>query len=337
VDSVFDGGLCGWIVVSAAGARRATVGIAVGILVVRWQVPESPSTLPWKADHASAIVSEEPTEAPRSVRVGGGAEYHPGAELLETRLGDVQLSCSPLLQFDRVSPDRFWSLLARRRFTPTRHFLRVDVNGQFRTMRYSDGAMVRVPLKSTGDEIVLEATTPLDRPTYSHLNTFCELSITGHRLLSLAFSPCPDALVEVLPADYPVGRPARFACVDAAGKFSVSEATSGEKGPFRELATGNLKRGEALTIQLFDAEKRIASITLEDWSAQSSTALSPSAGWGLPVNAIEFQRLGDSPESECGIWITLAATSVGRGFDAVGHAAGTYRNRMTIRAEQKTP
>ena len=31
------------------------------------------------------------------------------------------------------------------------------------------------------------------------------------------------------------------------------------------------------------------------------------------------------------VWITLAATSVGRGWDAVGHRAGTYRNRLEIR------
>ena len=31
-----------------------------------------------------------------------------------------------------------------------------------------------------------------------------------------------------------------------------------------------------------------------------------------------------------GVFITLAAASVGSGFDSVGHTAGTYRNRMRI-------
>jgi hypothetical protein len=30
------------------------------------------------------------------------------------------------------------------------------------------------------------------------------------------------------------------------------------------------------------------------------------------------------------IWITLAGTSVGRGWDSVGHKQGIYRNQMTI-------
>jgi hypothetical protein len=30
------------------------------------------------------------------------------------------------------------------------------------------------------------------------------------------------------------------------------------------------------------------------------------------------------------LFITLASTSVGRGFDSVGHTSGTYRNRMRI-------
>ena len=30
------------------------------------------------------------------------------------------------------------------------------------------------------------------------------------------------------------------------------------------------------------------------------------------------------------MFVALAVTSVGLGFDSVGHAAGVYRNRMTI-------
>jgi hypothetical protein len=48
------------------------------------------------------------------------------------------------------------------------------------------------------------------------------------------------------------------------------------------------------------------------------------------VNAIEFSLEGDAPGSEAALFITLAGTSVGRGWDTVGHAAGTYRNRMRI-------
>lgn len=122
----------------------------------------------------------------------------------------------------------------------------------------------------------------------------------------------------------------RSAFIDADRIFHVVEAQSGEKGPFHELARGVLPPGMPLHITFYDGEKAECSIVLDDWGDQSDTSLSPTAGWGLPTNAIEFNLLGDLPESSAGIWLTLAATSIGRGWDSVGHSAGTYRNRMRI-------
>jgi hypothetical protein len=70
--------------------------------------------------------------------------------------------------------------------------------------------------------------------------------------------------------------------------------------------------------------------TLLDWSAQASAQLCPTAGWGVPENAIEFSLNGDELTSPASLFVTLAAASVGRGWDCVGHAAGTYRNRIEI-------
>jgi hypothetical protein len=58
--------------------------------------------------------------------------------------------------------------------------------------------------------------------------------------------------------------------------------------------------------------------------------LSLTAGWGVPVNAIEFSLADDGPASPASIFVTLAGTSVGRGWDCVGHNAGTYRNRISV-------
>ena len=84
------------------------------------------------------------------------------------------------------------------------------------------------------------ALTRLEQTVYSHLNSFCDVEIRGHRELSLEFSPCPGVAIDVLPFDYPFGRPARFAFLDRAGTFRVVEASSGEKGPFKLLASGPL-------------------------------------------------------------------------------------------------
>jgi hypothetical protein len=50
----------------------------------------------------------------------------------------------------------------------------------------------------------------------------------------------------------------------------------------------------------------------------------------VPVNAIEFSLGGDAPGSVGAIYFTLAGTSVGRGWDSVGHAPGVYRNRIRV-------
>jgi len=51
----------------------------------------------------------------------------------------------------------------------------------------------------------------------------------------------------------------------------------------------------------------------------------------VPQNAIEFNNNTDENGIQSvTIWFTLAGTSVGRGWDTVGHTLGTYRNRMRI-------
>ena len=118
--------------------------------------------------------------------------------------------------------------------------------------------------------------------------------------------------------------------MDERRRFVAAEAASGEKGPFHALAEGGLVPIQPLTITLYDEERPAGRITLEDWPGQLSTQLSPTAGWGVAENAIEFSLAGTSPSSPASIFITLAGTSVGRGWDCVGHAAGTYRNRISI-------
>jgi hypothetical protein len=181
----------------------------------------------------------------------------------------------------------------------------------------------------------IEALTWVEAPVYSHLNSFARLSVTGHRRLGLRFSPCPDLAVEVVHSEYPFGAPARLAYLDARGIFRVVQASDAEKGPFTTLAEGPLARGEPLGIVLLeigDASRReLATIVFRDWSLQLSTELSPTAGWGLPQNALEFGRASSEPTSAAYIDLTLAGTSVGRGWDSVGHRAGVYRNRIEIR------
>jgi hypothetical protein len=259
---------------------------------------------------------------------------HPGDGSLTVQAGLLRLSVQPILRFISRSPDGCLTILAppRLREGPDLRLLSTFQDEKRLTLRYraDDKAILQVDTDTGSGPMVIEASTRLPRPVFSHLNSYCDVEVTGHRRLALSFSPCADRSVEVRPADYPVGRPLRLAYRDAHDGFHVVEATTGEKGPFRELARGRLGRSEPLAITLHDSGTPVARVVLEDWAAQTGTALSPTAGWGVPVNAIEFSLEGDAPGSPAAIYTTLAGTSVGRGWDSVGHAAGIYRNRMRI-------
>lgn len=316
-------------------------GAAAGYFVVWAQVPAPPSTIPaGKGPAGKEPTGAGPIGAPEGdsspadsplVRIGEAGSLHAGSGELMVQAGNLQLRCSPLLTFDRVSPDGFWSILA----TPNQHVRTLESclagAGEW-LCRYSDGSTLRLLAPTEASRLELDAATPLEADTYSHLNSYCVLTVSGHTRLAVAFSPDANQVIDVLPADYPTGRPARFAYLVASGKFHVAEATSGEKGPFRDLASGPLARGEPLEIVIYDAGRPTVAIELADWTSQLSTALSPTAGWGVPVGAIEFLRSGNSEASAVEIYITLAATSVGRGWECVGHRAGVYRNRVRFRS-----
>jgi hypothetical protein len=283
---------------------------------------------------AMVVETDAATPDARSIRIGDLAQVQPADGLVNVFAGRRMIGVQPVLTFVSRSPDRCWTLFAPRtlRNGPPRRLLSttrstddvVDVR-----LRDDCDSALRLT-RSSGSAVDVVSFTTLAAPVYSHLNTVTELTLTGHRRLSIEFSPCPGRRIEVEPMDYPRGRPARFAYLDAARVFHVAQATSAEKGPFHDLASDTLRRDQPLAMTFFDQDVAVFRVTMDDWAAQLSTAPSPTAGWGVPVNAIEFSLQGDKPTSAAGVFVTLAATSVGRGFDSVGHSAGTYRNRMRI-------
>ena len=272
-----------------------------------------------------------------SIRLDPRAMVHASDGSLTVRLAPISLSVQPLLTFLNGSKDGCWSILARPgdRVGPEPRLRGSERDGErscalLYALRGQGSATLRVHAEPEPGAITIEASSRLERVVYSHLNSYCDFEVRGHHRLALEFSPCPGVPVEVRRFDYPIGRPARFAFVQADRTFRVVEAWNGEKGPFRTLARGRLNPEQPVTITLYDQGRAIGRISLVDWSSQADTGLSPTAGWGAPVNAIEFSLSGDSPSSFASIFVTLAGTSVGRGWDCVGHNAGTYRNRISI-------
>jgi len=310
-----------------------------GAALVAAQRPPPAATRP--LNPALAELALEPAE-PRSHPSGGiflerKVMVQASDGSINTRVDTLAISVQPLLTFLNGSVDGCWTIFAtpEDRAGPVPRLLASRRDGERSwtatyDFRRQGPATLWVNVAPQPGAITIEATSRLDRLIYSHLNSFCDFEIRGHGRLALVFSPCPGVAIEVRPFDYPFGRPARFAFLDGNAMFRVVEATSGEKGPFRTLAQGRLGREQELTIMLLDEGRPRGCIVLADWSAQADTTPSPTAGWGVPVNAIEFSLARDAPSSPASIFVTLAATSVGRGWDCVGHRPGTYRNRIRL-------
>lgn len=292
----------------------------------------TPATSP--LNPANPFKSDQPLNPTQSpLHVSSRVTVFPPYASILINGGDRHLEVSPLLTFYSRSPDRCWILFAPRayRIGPRHRFAGMRRIPDGLVLEYTaDGrSMFEIEAMESEKIVNIDAISELPGVVYSHLNTFTEINVKGKQKLFVAFSPCSDKRIEVTPFDYPFGRPSRLAYLDKAGIFHVVQAKSAEKGPFETLAEGPLAKETPLELTLYDGEDAIYRIAFSDWAAQASTQISPTAGWGLPENAIEF-CLDKEDLPQATFYITLAATSAGRGFDSVGHTPGTYRNRMQI-------
>ena len=309
------------------------MGALVGVFAIRTLRPEPPATTP--VDRT--VVIFEPTGLDSGLANRNSAmrefddhfRFMPATADFFVHSGGVRVRCSPLLMFDRVSPDGFWSLFAPS--AAQRRLSGSEIRESGLVYGYDDGARIAMETTSSLGSFRLLTETPLRTDVYSHINTYCHLQIDGHRRLSLAFAPDGKPTFTFQYAEYPTGKPMRLACRKADGKLHVLEADSGEKGPFRSLAEMEMATTDPLVITLYDRGHRWSRFGLMISPRKRPPRYRRRPVGGSPVNAIEFALSHEDPASSANVWITLAGTSVGRGWDCVGHRAGTYRNRIEIR------
>jgi hypothetical protein len=263
------------------------------------------------------------------IKLSKDAQLHPIDGRVVIRRDALVLNVLPMLSFADRSPDRFWASLApveQSRATVRSLVSKVRDGARWRLFYKDEDASV-LEVQPGSDGVQLDARSRLAGPVFSHLNSFTELTLQGHHKVSVSFSPAPERRIEIPPAS----APARFAFVDASGGFHVMQASQAKRSPFTELAAGRLGRAEPLVITIYDGDKPAFSVTFQDWAAQASTQPSPTAGEPIPVDAIELQRGSDAESAPALISLSLASTAIGRGTQTVGHAAGVYRNRVTVR------
>ena len=317
-----------WIPTILLGVLSALTGAALPWSQQSCQAatkPLNPTSRP--KQHSTLNQTQSPFELSNRVIV---SPQRPGVLINDF---NTQLRIYPLLTFYSKSLDRCWILFSPRseRIGKKRIFkgMRRIENGLY--LEYTDEGQNVLEVRTFDTEgfVDIKAVCELPKPVYSHLNTFTEFSVKGREQIFVSFSPCPEKRIEVTPFDYPFGRPARLAYLDKTGVFRVVQAKSAEKGPFETLAESNLKKEEPLALTVYDGDNPVYRITFKDWTTQCSKQLSPTAGWGLPENAIEFS-LDQEDKTKARFFITLASTSAGRGFDSVGHNTGVYRNQIRI-------
>ncbi len=213
------------------------LGLAVGVAIPWTQRGPAPATHPAELQDLGQPDGSEPAPLPAWI------ELAPAMAALRLHTG-AEIDLEPLLTFYSRSPDRGWTLFADRT-APPRRFTGASRDGYF-----YDDAMLRV----SADEATLhvDARTVVPTAVYAHLDAFTAIQIRGHHHLFIAFSPIPNQKIEVTYAEYPTGRPSRFAYL-ADGELHVVEATSGEKGPFHELARGPISGPLGMT--LFDDDQ----------------------------------------------------------------------------------
>lgn len=314
-------------------ARWLVPLFAVPAALAGWAFPGTqrapdPSTLP------AGVAFDPPPPGValdrKVIRLGKDAQVRPDDGRVVVRRDALTLNVQPLLSFADRSPDRSWTALAPDGQSPptSRSYAGKLRQGARWSLWYrdEDGSVLDVSTARDG-AIELDARSRLGKALFAHADSYAELVISGHKQLTVAFSPAPQQRVE--PA--PPAAPLRFAYLDANDTFHVAQASERQRGPFTELAAGRLRRGDPLVLTIYDGDKAVFSVTLADWAAQASTALSPTAGGGVPVNAIELGRAAEAATSPVLITATLADTSIGRGTQSVGHAPGVYRDRITVR------
>jgi len=267
----------------------------------------------------------------RVIKLTKEAQIRPGESHVVFKHGNVILNAQPLLNFANRSPDRCWTSLAPEgESKPTNRVMVSKVHDGGKWSFYykdEDASVMEVSVNKDGS-VLLDGRSRLAHAVFAHNDSFGELALTGHKKLTVTFSPLPERRFDVPAAT----APARFAYVDASDTFHVMQAADRARGPFSELAAAHLKHGDPIVLTIYDEDKPAFRVTFADWTAQVSTQLSPTAGYGLPVNAITMARGGDPETTPVLISFTLADTSIGRGTASVGHAPGVYRDRITVAA-----
>jgi hypothetical protein len=270
---------------------------------------------------------------------------HPnGAIEMIARSGTLYIS--PYLSFSSLAQDGLWAIAGNRDVSGVvlREVQRGRlVDGPALQVRWEGQSLrgwlrpgdlageLRISRRRTVDgsvEFQVTTITRVARQLDAHQADYVDVSWSGLQPLSLALGPEPGYPLVPTESDYPFGRPLTFLSVLPEG-VDLMRASSAEKGPFTRLA--HWLRHDPV-VRIHAAGQLVCTFVLEGFVAQASPELSPTAGWGMPVNSIVVEATAFRDQQPTGVWVgyTLADTGLGRGYHTVGTAPGTYVSTLRI-------
>ncbi len=325
--------------VSITGARAAVPTlVAVALLAIAWwandRLARAFAAAACGAVLGFVVILAQRAPLPSTRPLGGFLAQVHGAPTADTGsteqllvpCGSHTLQLNPVLTFTSRSPDRTWTVLAPGPHGSHRKLTSLEETPTELRAAFRDDGESTLVVRRDESDVRIEAVSTLHSPVYAHLDSFTTIQMTFDA--TIAFGPTGTTRFPIEPADYPAGRPVKLGYLDEDHVFRVVRAGDAEKAPYTELGAGPLERGAPISLEIRprDGSDAGCRVTFDDWSAQLSTEPSPTAGSGVPQGSIQFF----SRDGVALVAITLADTGPGRGFDSVGHAAGTYLNRMHV-------
>lgn len=160
-------------------------GILIGSLLPVAERAPAADTRPQRNPLTWPEVPCEGKPTASRLQVGSSVTLSPPSAELEVRFGRMTVSMRPLLRFESVSPDGCWTIFTPPAYRPRSRLELVgtlgDAEGWYCYQSSFVEHLLRVEPVADGDGMLVEALNRLQHPVFSHLNSFCELTILRQR------------------------------------------------------------------------------------------------------------------------------------------------------------
>lgn len=282
----------------AAGGGPLGIALGIGFVLASW----SPVATTRPAGGEPPALTDDDEPGPVTI---GQLEARAASDEIVVRAGSDALTVRPAMHIVSASTSGWWTLLDFHS-TQLPAWSVQRAGGGLVLTADTAGLSGRVMVSMVDGGVRIRSWTTVEREVHAHLASAVEIDV-------------PVGGVEINGRHWhPVAAVGRGEFVAFRnGRLALLRTAMAEKGPFETIATWEAADP---TVQAGRWQ-----IEVRGWAAQVSRAPSPTAGWGVSQGAIEY--IGST------LFWSVASTSVGRGWDTVATAPGTYVFDILIRRQ----